>query len=149
MADLNAVQWGAVSDWVAGIATVVAVVVAFWFSLRADRQQESERVAHVFAWMTMHADGGLVLSVSNGTAAPIYDWTVEATWLDEASERTTLTTGSGEFGLLPPGRYEFPLRNDAPVGRPRVDSAIEISLTFTDGAGRRRMRHPNGRLTRG
>lgn len=141
------IQWGAVSDWISGISTLVAVVVALLFSLRAEHAERNARLAAVFAWYEAGLPSGH-LCTTNSTEAPIYDWRATVTWTDPQTGATrTLSTGSADFGLLPPGKLEFQLRI-GPEAIPGNDAAVAVRLDFADAMGRRFTRSATGALTR-
>ena len=150
---LATVQWGAVSDWVSGVATATAVIVALVFSLRLERQQRAAELAAVHAWFELRpaADGqrGGVLWLVNDTSYPIYDWSVAVSWRAQGSEPVEIEIGRGDHGLIPPGRRaEFTLRDSPDTPLPANDADVAVELRFRDATGRERCRMPGGKLKR-
>lgn len=149
-----AVEWGAISDWVSGIATAIAVVVALVFSLRAERDQRNAHLAAVHAWFEGDApsDEGSVsgsLIVVNSTDYPIYVWRAVVGWSGPTGESSQLTATSAALGLLPPGRHDYPLTTSeggASGELPANDAQVKVTMTFTDASGRVLQRAPGGKL---
>jgi hypothetical protein len=143
-----------VSDWVAGIATAVAVVVALVFSLRTERHQRDQILAAVHAWFelippTATAGPRGILKLVNDTACPVYQWHVDVQWHDNAgAAEVHVGTGELDHGLLPPGRHDFPLEA-VDLELPTNDAAVEVELHFRDAEGRMRHRLSTGRLVSG
>lgn len=141
--------WGAVSDWVSGVATVIAVAVALVFSVRAERQKDEMRMAAVYAWFIVGPGDSPMpgqLWLHNATDLPIYRWIVRVTWMDAAGDDISVTTGSDALGLLPPGRFSFALEGGAPL--PVNDALVKVDLHFTDSRQRELRRTPSGKLIR-
>lgn len=141
------IEWGAVSDWVSGAATAVAVVVALTFSLRSERAQRNVLLASVHAWaeVAQGTERTGTLWLTNNTEYPIYEWRVEASWTDEDGTRRQVETGSEEYGLLPPGRHNFAFA-DASLALPSNDALVGVQLEFRDARGRRLRRLSSGKL---
>lgn len=144
------VQWGTVSDWISGVATAIAVIIALIFSLRAERQEQADKLAAVHAWLAVDQEGGVEagnLWLVNSTDSPIYEWQVDLSWpTDTDAGGVQMSIGSDSYGLLPPGRYPFPVREH--VVLPANDAHVSVELRFRDAAGKRRRRLPSGRLGR-
>ena len=143
---LDRIQWGPVSDWVSGLATLLAVAIALTFSLRSDQRDRENALAAVYSWLTISAAGAAVLWLRNATAAPIYQWSVTLTWTDVNGTSLESKTGSGEYGILPPGDYDFPIEDDRTL--PVNDAHVGVHLRFRDAAGRALHRTPTGALIR-
>lgn len=142
-------DWGSVSDWLSGVATVIAVVVALVFSLRAERDQRDSKLAAVYAWFaipqTESAQGGN-LWVKNDTASPLYEWSVTVTWPMSKGDTATVSTGHGDHGLLPPGTHYFPLTGTEARPLPANDADVQVEITFKDAQGRTLRRLATGKL---
>jgi hypothetical protein len=139
-------NWGSVSDWVSGIATAVAVVVALIFSLRAERHEREQKLGAVYAWFTIQRDANAesgILWLHNATEVPIYEWRVRVEYLHN-DEEVEVSTGSEDLGILPPGRFSFPLHGTHSL--PSNDSAVRVKLRFRDANGRGLSRTPTGAL---
>lgn len=138
-----AIAWGSVSDWVSGVATVLAVVIALIFSLRAESETTDQRLAAVYAWFVVnHGTGELWLH--NATEIPIYRWSVIVSWPTGPSQTKSVNAASDTFGILPPGRFSFSLQGADSL--PSNDSVVQVDLRFTDARQRNRRRTPTGRL---
>lgn len=144
---VSGIQWGTVSDWVSGVATVVAVIVALTFSLRSEREQRNARLASVYAWVEVSQgiDRSGTLWLTNNAEYPIYDWHATVSWADGQGAAKQAGTGSAEYGLLPPGRHSFTFA-DARSELPRNDAAVSVQLEFRDAQGRRLRRLSTGKL---
>jgi len=139
------IEWGAVSDWVSGIGSLLAVVVALVLPLRANRDQERARLASIFAWAETSSPVQGSLWLINNTDSPIYDWKATITWSDRDGAVAELSTSSADHGLLPPGRHNFEFTGGAHV-LPANDAQLSVRLSFTDAAGRRLVRRSTGEL---
>lgn len=151
---LSTVAWGSVSDWVSGVATVIAVASALIFSLRSEHEQRDNKLAAVYSWfeITHRDNNGTVgtLWLTNNTDCPIYEWNVQVTWPKaNTADQQTATTGSADHGLLPPGKhpFEFTAPPEAPL--PPNDSVVRVELAFVDSQGHRRRRTASGKLFSG
>jgi len=143
----SGIQWGSVSDWVSGVATVVAVIVALTFSLRSEREQRNAKLAAVYAWaeIAQDADRTGTLWLTNNTECPIYEWNIAVSWTDDDGEQRRASTGHSEYGLLPPGRHSFDF-NSVDVALPRNDATVRVQLDFRDAQGRPFRRLSSGKL---
>ena len=143
---VGALAWGSVSDWVAGLATAAAVVVALVFSLRTERQQRDSTLAAVHAWfeLALGKDAARTgtLRLINATSYPVYEWSVEVRWADGAMG---VATSQADHGLLPPGDHHFALSADG-LDLPGNDADVQVDLRFRDAEGHARHRLPTGRL---
>jgi hypothetical protein len=149
---VSAVNWGPVSEWVSGVATLLAVGVALVFPLRLEREQRNAKYAAVFAWfeVTRSEDGDPIgtLWVTNNTDFPIYEWTVTALWPSVgARDRSTVTTGHTDHGLLPPGRHDFVFSGGPDFDLPTNDAEVKVDISFRDASGRQRRRFATGLLS--
>ncbi|WP_067464021.1 hypothetical protein [Actinomadura macra] len=141
------IEWGAVSGWVSGLATTVAVIIALTFSLRSERAQRNVQFASVHAWMelTQGTERTGILWLTNNTEFPIYEWHIKVSWIDERGAEAQAETGSTEHGLLPPGRHSFAF-DGARLALPSNDAMVRVQLEFRDAQGRRLRRLPSGKL---
>lgn len=143
------VDWGPVSDWVAGLATLAAVVVALWTSVDTERKRINEKYASVFAWFE-RAPGATfgTLYIKNSTDYPVYKWEVVASWNDPNSgEKITEKVGSKELGLLPPSKdpHQFDIHEKPDRNLPLNDSDVRVDMEFQDVLGKS---HNNSNLGR-
>lgn len=140
------IEFGPVSEWVAGIGTVVAVVVALTFSLRAEREQRNSRLAAVYAWAEVAADPEHTgtLRIINNTESPIYDWRITVSWDGQDGAQKQAQTGFSDYGLLPPGRHAFTFSDDGTL--PSNDASLRVQLEFRDAQDRAWKRLSSGRL---
>jgi hypothetical protein len=157
-------DWGTVPDWLAAIGTLLAFAVAlglFRKEQKARREYEEDRrreqASRVACWVGMVEDPSLPRApwasdrplrvvaavLNNGSEEPIYDCRVHLE-LDPAGTGT-FWNGDRRLTLaervVPPGRIQYPLRlshADPPD--------VSAWMIFTDAAGRRWERHPDGRL---
>ena len=147
------IEWGAVSDWVSGIATSIAVIISLVFSLRTERHTRDAKYAAIFSWFEMlqgKDDLVCTLWVANGTLFPVYEWRVRLQWGVPGIETPiSVEVGSQNLGLLPPdAKHDFivTLLPDTPP--PVNDSQVKVDLHFRDALGRNFHRRPSGRLVR-
>jgi hypothetical protein len=131
--------WGPVSDWVAGLGTLAAVLVALWTSLDTERKRLRDKYASVFAWFE-RAPGATfgTLYIKNSTEYPVYKWDVTVSWEDPSSgERITEKLGSKDLGLLPPSRdpHQFDIHEENRK-LPDNDADVGVDMTFQDALGR-------------
>ena len=166
-------EWGTVPDWVTAFGTLAAFAVALWLlakELTARREYEEDRrreqASRVACWVGMveqepgrrlmpEIAGEFPLVVGavlhNGSEEPVYDcrvhlelgpeatgsfWKAVAGRFQPGERRLTLTDRT-----LPPGRIQHSLS----LGRADLPH-VSTWMTFTDAAGRRWTRHPDGRL---
>lgn len=136
-------DWGSVPDWLAAIGTLAAFAVALRLlakELTARREQEqdrrSEQARHVAAWAFRAAGtpAGHILFVRNKGEEPVSSIRLVMEHPDEPGTVTREET----WPLLPPGLEDELGRYPHPPG--------PITLSFTDAAGRRWTRYPDGRL---
>src|SRR6266545_354969 len=131
---LGELQWGTVSDWVSGIGTAFAVIVTLVFSLRSERQQAETHLAAVYAWFLVSRTGAAPVGelwLHNATEMPIYQWSVEVSWVPSPDNHVPVVaqTGSVIHGLLPPGKFPFALAGIEQL--PHNDSLVQVDLRFT------------------
>ena len=145
-------ELGTVSEWVSGLATAVAVVVALVFSLRQDREQRERKLASVYAWVELDRDlsGDLppaTLWLINNTDFPIYEWESTVAWPSSGEAGVEkAVTGASDWGLLRPGKHDFSLANTRERPLPSNDAHIDVELKFRDASGVLRTRLSTGRL---
>lgn len=140
---------GTVLDVVSTLATVVAVGVALFFSVRAEvravagdvRRAEQERraqAATICGWMeagTDREDSRRVLVLRNGSTDVVYD--IVATPRGGALHGEEI-----RIGALPPDS-RLPIGLPADAGEPFTNPFV---LDFTDSSGIRWRREQDGRL---
>jgi hypothetical protein len=165
-------DWGTVPDWLAAVGTLAAFAVAlglFRKEQQARRESEDDRrreqASRVASWVGVVEDldspplpwasemgrRRVAAVLHNGSEEPVYDcrvhieldpaatgsfWKAVAGTFQPGERRLTLTDRT-----LPPGRIQHPLS----LGRADLPHA-SVWMTFTDAAGRRWKRHPDGRL---
>ena len=134
------------AEWVSGIGSLLAVVVALWFSFQSRRDLAYGRLRQVHAWVeNLHDEKGWKLVVQNSTEQPVFEWTCVVRYRsgDEAIQSEHVT--QADVGIIPPGHYEFPWTpGHAPLG----EAGIGASFTFVDATGRIWTRLSTGRLIR-
>jgi hypothetical protein len=156
-------DWGTVPDWLAAIGTLAAFGVALRLlakELAARREQEEDRRSSqarlVSAWPTdPQVEGGrlrVTVVVKNGSDEPVYQVHAvlvppDSPWAEDP-EAGAGQVPAAEIGrmMLPPGQKE--------EGRfPMIMSILHtgigpgpVGISFTDAAGRRWKRYPDGRL---
>jgi hypothetical protein len=132
--------WGPVSEWVAGLGTLAAVVVALWTSLDSERKRLNDKYASVFAWFERAPSATFgTLYIKNGTEYPVYKWDVTVTWNDPTSgEKITEKLGSKDLGLLPPSKdpHQFDIDEKADRTLPHNDADVRVDMVFQDALGR-------------
>lgn len=147
-------QWGSVSEWVSGIATTIAVIVALVFSMRSERDQREATLASVYAWVEIRraqTEGGGrvgVLSVANDTHYPIYKWTIRIEWDAPGGQVESHSLDESVHGLLLPGTRTLEIDEGGGVLLPSHDAAFSVDLRFCDANGQMRHRMPTGKLVK-
>jgi hypothetical protein len=143
-------DWGSVPDWLAAVGTLAAFFVALRLlakELAARREQEEDRRRNqarlVVAWATFKEVSETEVRYSvvmrNGSDEPVYDG------LCVVVPSTAVFEWEVGWLILPPHEIkEGDLRLPERYWRPLWEAAIELS--FTDAAGRRWTRYPDGRL---
>jgi hypothetical protein len=135
---------GMLAEWVAALGTVGA----FWATygllrkeLAARREQEEDRrreqARRAAAWTlpVPRRPDRHVLVMHNGSEEPVYAITLV---MEHPDQPGTVTREESWDYLPPEERSKEPYDHAGPPG--------PITLTFTDAAGRRWTRHPDGRL---
>jgi hypothetical protein len=151
--------WGASGQWVGGIGTIGAVVVALWIAIRdgrlaqADRRERDvrerqEQAAKVTAWIEYVGDHGYMV-VSNANAEAI-NHVVVSFDLVRNLPMTGSTLHRGPdievdeylYAILPPGKWRMPIREEWQ----RPDMTPGVMLAFTDSRNGHWLRLTDGRL---
>jgi hypothetical protein len=148
-------DWGTVPDWLAAVGTLAAFAVALRLlakELAARREYEEDRRTEqarlVSTWTTFPErdaqDSSLYwfyVVVKNASEVPVHNVSVV---MEEPRSPYARATGS------PDCRMQFftvaPGENDRLAFRHPEHHAGPLTLTFTDAAGRRWTRYPDGRL---
>jgi len=146
------VQWGSVSEWVSGIATSLALILALFLAVRQEIRENDGRLNAVYAWPEMH-DGPDNAStwrivVENGTTYPIYEWSIEISWVSPTDGKQIVETfGHEEGGIVIPGRNTFP--DWEPSGSiPPSDSQVKVEVSFRNASDHLIRRLSTGKLVR-
>jgi len=145
MCHVQGIQWGDVSSWVSGVATVAAIAVALYQSRRAERLAHQRDLTSVFAWFASAAndEGRGFLKMVNNTKSPIYRWRAI---VEDPSDGVKVSVGDIEFGLFPPGEYSHPCNADlAAAGN---DNSTRTTLVFRTADNTWRVRDGAGVLKR-
>jgi hypothetical protein len=151
--------WGASGQWVGGLGTIAAVVVALWIAIRdgrlarADRRERDlrerqEQAAKVTAWIE-YAGGHGYMVVSNANAEAI-NHVVVSFDLVRHLPMTGSTLHRGPeieddeylYAVLPPGKWRMPIREEWR----RPDLTPGVMLAFTDSRNGHWLRLTDGRL---
>lgn len=146
--DLGELTIGALSDWVAGIATAAGVIFALTVSLRQERQHNERRMHAVYVWPEQSdVDNRWSIQARNGTDYPIYEWVLRAEWIAPDGTAARELLDSGSQGILRPG--PTPFEDWVPrIPLPTSESEVRTSITFTDVRGKRMTRLHTGKLVR-
>jgi hypothetical protein len=153
-------EWGTVPDWVTALGTILAFLVALRLlakELAAHHEAEEDRrraqVRLVAGWVTPprpdpQAPANFVfdLVIRNASEEPIYD--LNAVMVppngphanDPEAAPPTVGAARIQRGTLPPDEY-VELRFRMVPTMPGI-----LGMSFTDAAGRRWKRYPDGRL---
>jgi hypothetical protein len=151
--------WGASGQWVGGIGTIGAVVVALWIAIRdgrlvqADRRERDlrerqEQAAKVTAWIEYAGVHGYMV-VANANAEAI-NHVVVSFDLVRNLPMTGSTLHRGPdieddeylYAILPPGKWRMPIREEWR----RPDLTPGVMLAFTDSRNGHWLRLTDGRL---
>jgi hypothetical protein len=151
--------WGASGQWVGGVGTIAAVVVALWIAIRdgrlarADRRERDlrerqEQAAKVTAWIEYAGVHGYMV-VSNANAEAI-NHVVVSFDLVQHLPMTGSTLHRGPeieddeylYAILPPGKWRMPIREEWR----RPDTTPGVMLAFTDSRNGHWLRLTDGRL---
>jgi hypothetical protein len=151
--------WGASGQWVGGIGTIGAVVVALWIAIRdgrlaqADRRERDlrerqEQAAKVTAWIEYAGDHGYMV-VSNANAEAVNHVVVSFDLVHHLPMTgSTLHRGPNIeddeylYAILPPGKWRMPIREE--WRRPHLTPGV--MLAFTDSRNGHWLRLTDGRL---
>ncbi|MEU4524830.1 hypothetical protein AB0F52_39685 [Amycolatopsis sp. NPDC024027] len=151
--------WGASGQWVGGIGTIGAVVVALWIAIRdgrlaqADRRERDlrerqEQAAKVTAWIEYAGDHGYMV-VSNANAEAVNHVVVSFDLVRHLPMTgSTLHRGPNIeddeylYAILPPGKWRMPIREE--WRRPHLTPGV--MLAFTDSRNGHWLRLTDGRL---
>lgn len=138
-------RFGTLGDWISGLGTVAAVVVALRESALAQSRQRIDRLCAVTAWMELerHEDGSprWTVFVSNETKHPIYRWLVVPR--SDGGDDGVWHLCDARLGPLVPGptQYEVPHSGGADF-----HTASPVELQFVDRDGQSWLRTSRGRL---
>ena len=148
---------GTIPDWLAAVGTLGAFAVALWLlfkELAARREQEEDRRREqarlVTAWMMSkplsRTEERSAIVIRNGSDEPVFDgWCVlVASTSRFASERKPVFDWELRWRVLPPHETLEDELDLPQLLTPPWDARIRLS--FTDAAGRRWTRYPDGRL---
>jgi len=134
---------GDLAQWVSGMATFLAVVVALIFSLRQDRRADEEARAKVHVW-TVHERGEWQLVISNRTSYPIYRWKVTLNW-SVGPKKFEDHVSQEDEGIIPPGEFRYAWTPED-MARATVDASVSAQIDFTDHRGKNWRRQTSGEL---
>jgi hypothetical protein len=161
--------WGASGQWVGGIGTIGAVVVALWIAIRDNRRAEEDRrrqaqrerqeqAAKVTAWIeeaepdTRLPDGSLVdvyMIVSNANAEAVNHVVVSFDILKGLPMHGSYIHRGQEieqdeflYAMLPPGKWRMPV---APGWR-GMSAFPGVMIAFTDSRNCHWLRLTDGKL---
>jgi len=150
-------ELGTVPDWLAAVGTLLAFVVALrllFKELAAHREQEEDRrrnqASLVTAWMMSkplsRTEERSAIMIRNGSDEPVFDgWCVlVASTSRFASEREPVFDWEFRWRVLPPHETLEDELDLPQLLTPPWDARIRLS--FTDAAGRRWTRYPDGQL---
>ncbi|QKV75212.1 hypothetical protein [Amycolatopsis sp. Hca4] len=151
--------WGASGQWVGGIGTIAAVVVALWIAIRdgrlaredrreRDLRERQEQAAKVTAWIEYAGERGYII-VSNANAEAVNHVVVSFDLVHNLPMTgSTLHRGPDIeddeylYAILPPGKWRMPIREE--WRRPGMTPGV--MLAFTDSRNGHWLRLTDGRL---
>jgi hypothetical protein len=133
------------ADWVSGIGTLLAVVVALAFSLRETLDRRYDRFASVAVWAesqettgtsnpevkSSRSQAGWVFVTVSDLKQPISRWSCTLTYQSSAGVFHEGISHE-DVGLLVPGRHEYPW---SPKSPPDAESLVSTVLWFVDTTG--------------
>ena len=150
MHHLAALELGTMSEWVSAFFTLLALVTALVFSIRAERAATEASLTSVHVWTEAVSQGGglqkrWILVVQNGTEYPIYRWRVIVEWINPTTGSSASSgTDQDSKGILLPGRNEFHFTPDDPL--PPSEASIRVTIDFADARGKLRRRQAGGKI---
>lgn len=137
---------GDLATWISGLATLAAVCVALYYSMRSEARASEAINARVYAWaLHQGAAENWCLIVTNLTDAPVYTWQVKLTWVATSGAELSETISDADGGLLVPGQQSY---NWTPSPPPENDALVKPELTFVDARGIRYRRDERGKLSK-
>jgi hypothetical protein len=137
---------GDIAEWVSGVGSLLAVIVALWFSMQSRRDLQYERLLQVTAWVeNVEGQEGWKLVTQNSTQQPIFSWVCTIKWQTADGRNCSYVATQANAGIIPPGHSEFEW---TPDDEPQGEAGIRTSLTFLDSMGRTWTRLDTGRLVR-
>lgn len=123
---------GSLADWVAGMGSICAVIVAVGFWSLDKRASRKNKLLAVSAWVEKSnnnvTENGWKIIIVNGTEQPIFKWNLSINWKN--FERTYEEYISYKtVGIIPPGRTEYPW---SPHDTPFEEALVATKLRFQD-----------------
>ena len=135
-------QWGSAGEWVSGIGTVAAVIVALRESSVARYQARLDKLCSVGGWMEIRRQQNGTpyweITLLNSTDFPIYKW-----YAEPVGELSSWHLCSSVHGSLVPGssNFEFPGYHGS-----QQANSVPLQISFQDRDGGIWTREPGGRL---
>ena len=166
---MSEIEWGTVPAWLSGVGGSVALLMTILIVRRDHRLRESAQAEEVYAAVVSHhwtSSSGrytkLRLKAVNGSSAPVFRMTVEILdwdWKRPRSKKESKQRRALISVLIPtlmPRRESKEIDLDGEIQLDRADSADDghllltppVRFNFTDAAGRRWTRWPDGCLAR-
>ena len=141
---VNQVRFGDLGTWIAGIGTVLAVVVALWTATADRRASARLRRTSIFAWMEVKEDPEdrkpyWAIIIQNNTGPPIFDWSIDSSLGD-------LHLCQDDVGPIVPGEREYLVELDEV---PDQAGARSLEICFRSDDGDVWMRGADGSVVRG
>lgn len=166
-ARVNEVDWGTVPAWISGVGGTIALLMTIRIVKRDHKLRESSQAEDVYAAIVAHhwkSSSGrfeeLRLKAINSSSAPVFRMTIEILGRDWKRSRSTSEANQGKpitSRLIPslmPHQESQELDLDREVEMEPWDDATSpwvtppVRFSFTDAAGRRWTRWPDGCLVR-
>lgn len=156
--DLNNVQWGPISGWVAALLTVFALYMSLRIYKRDQIARRQAQASKVNAWIDTVDIDDLEVSVDvlNGSDAPVYNVYIAVYTLASSHPFVYAWQATRHFGSLGPSKssHHFAMKVKGDISRefrnpPLSISRAVVGIHFVDTFGVKWSRGPDGRLKGG
>ncbi len=138
------IQWGNIAEWVGGIATLIASIIALMFGLSEQRRQRLSKRRSQAEKITIYGLGN-TLHISNSSNEPVFEMAISFGVAYGAGLGYSMGSDNQVFLLrVPPGKYVCHQKPTNPGGGMHIQ--LGLSISFRDAAGLYWRREANGVL---